>query len=239
MAVGYIRLHRQIQDHPIWTRGPASFGQAWVDLLMLAAWEPHSVHIKGETMLVERGDVVTSIRFLMKRWTWGSKKTQLFVRCLERDQMVSQKRHGSGRGSPSVFSIVNYDTYQADDDSGSTVQGTDRSTVRARLGHETKKVKKVKNKDTNSPLDGFEQFWKAYPKRKAKDAAEKAWRTVGAGNGLLPAILAAVETQKSSVDWKREDGRFIPYPATWLNQRRWQDEPTQPVVEDLHAEDAE
>jgi hypothetical protein len=150
-AGGYVRAYRQIQDHPLGAKEPACPRWAWVDLIMLAAWEPHFVHVKAETVLVDRGDVVASIRFLMRRWRWGSGRTQRFVRVLERDRMVIEKRHGSGHGSPSIFSIVNYDLYQRPDDSGGTGSGTGSGTVAARLRHETKKGKKVKKTTTTSP----------------------------------------------------------------------------------------
>ena len=25
-------------------------------------------------------------------------------------------------------------------------------------------------------------------------------------------------------DWKKQNGKYIPYPSTWLNQKRWEDE---------------
>ena len=37
-------------------------------------------------------------------------------------------------------------------------------------------------------------------------------------------MLAALEQQRQSHDWQKEGGRYIPYPATWLNQGRWEDE---------------
>ena len=35
--------------------------------------------------------------------------------------------------------------------------------------------------------------------------------------------MAAIEVAKESADWKKEGGKYIPYPATWLNNRRWED----------------
>ena len=41
---------------------------------------------------------------------------------------------------------------------------------------------------------------------------------------LFQTIMDAVEKQKESDDWKDEDGRYIPYPATWLERKGWEDE---------------
>jgi hypothetical protein len=78
--------------------------------------------------------------------------------------------------------------------------------------------------------EGFVQFWRAYPKRKAKEAARRAWHKLAPSADLLPVILVAIQRQKLSSDWQREDGRFIPHPASWLNQRRWEDEAGQPAA---------
>ncbi len=66
----------------------------------------------------------------------------------------------------------------------------------------------------------FERFWSAYPKKVGKQAAEKAFRRVKEDISVL---LSAVEKQKHTDQWCRENGRYIPNPATWLNQGRWED----------------
>lgn len=74
----------------------------------------------------------------------------------------------------------------------------------------------------------FEKFWEAYPKRKGKNPARKSFRRLQATEELLGILLSAIEREKQSEQWTRDDGRYIPYPATWLNQRRWEDEPSDP-----------
>ena len=39
-------------------------------------------------------------------------------------------------------------------------------------------------------------------------------------------MSAALKAQRASEEWRRDNGRAIPYPSTWLNNRRWEDEPT-------------
>ena len=41
---------------------------------------------------------------------------------------------------------------------------------------------------------------------------------------MFDKIMAAVKAAKVSKQWNRDDGQFIPNPATWLNQGRWDDE---------------
>ena len=73
-------------------------------------------------------------------------------------------------------------------------------------------------------VEGFAEFWKAYPKKIGKDAAEKAWNRKARSPETVKAILEAVRVQIESDEWKKEGGQFIPYPTTWLNQGRWKDE---------------
>lgn len=73
-----------------------------------------------------------------------------------------------------------------------------------------------------TPQGGFDKFWAAYPKKVGKGAAEKAFAKAPI-NGHLADVLTALERQKHSEQWRRDGGQFIPNPATWLNQRRWED----------------
>lgn len=70
----------------------------------------------------------------------------------------------------------------------------------------------------------FERFWAAYPKKAAKKAAEKAFHKLNPDETLFANILAAVDNQKDWDQWNRDGGKYIPNPATWLNQSRWEDE---------------
>ena len=64
----------------------------------------------------------------------------------------------------------------------------------------------------------FDEFWAAYPKHRGKKDAQKAFKKVKPSD--VDKILSALEAQKRA--WN--DPQFIPYPATWLNGERWEDE---------------
>ncbi len=70
----------------------------------------------------------------------------------------------------------------------------------------------------------FEIFWKVYPKRKSKGKAEKAFEKVNPDEQLLQIMLSAIEQAKKSDDWQKASGQYIPYPATWLSAKGWEDE---------------
>lgn len=73
----------------------------------------------------------------------------------------------------------------------------------------------------------FEKFWNIYPKKKSKGDAEKAWTKINPNEHLVETILRAVQRAMTSDDWMKEAGKYIPYPATWLNRKGWEDEYTQ------------
>lgn len=86
---------------------------------------------------------------------------------------------------------------------------------------------KEKEKEKEKEKDLFAQFWAAYPKRKDKAKAQKAFAKLHPNEQLLAEILAALDWQKQSADWARDGGQYIPYATTYLNGRRWEDEPPQ------------
>ncbi len=73
-------------------------------------------------------------------------------------------------------------------------------------------------------LHEFNAFWDAYPKKRGKGNAVKAWNNVVTGKEVIYEIMEALESARKCKDWSRDKGQFIPYPATWLNGRRWQDD---------------
>ena len=89
--------------------------------------------------------------------------------------------------------------------------------------NDTKEKEKVKEKEK----DLFAQFWAAYPKRKDRAKAQKAFAKLHPDEQLLTEILAALDWQKKTPDWLKDGGQFVPYAATYLNGRRWEDEPPQ------------
>ena len=70
----------------------------------------------------------------------------------------------------------------------------------------------------------FGIFWMNYPRKIGKGAAEKVWFKIKGDDELFDKIVRAVNEQKNGQSWTRDNGIYIPHPATWLNQRRWEDE---------------
>lgn len=81
-------------------------------------------------------------------------------------------------------------------------------------------------------MQGFAEFWRLYPRKVGKGAAERAWpKALAAVDGDVEAIVGAVKVGLSLGDFDlRENARFCPHAATWLNGKRWLD-----GLEDIEA----
>lgn len=66
--------------------------------------------------------------------------------------------------------------------------------------------------------DLFAEWYTKYPKKVDKDKARRAWDKLKVTEELFTAIMQGLER------WLKEwdDPKFIPYPAVWLNNRRWE-----------------
>ena len=87
----------------------------------------------------------------------------------------------------------------------------------------------IKDNNKNTPIAPcadahFDLFWSAYPRHVDKQRARKAWAKLKPDEALVETILRAVKAQAACEQWTRDGGAYIPYPATWLNGRRWEDE---------------
>ena len=72
----------------------------------------------------------------------------------------------------------------------------------------------------NKYIDRFDEFWKAYPRKVSKGAAEKAWNKIKPNDETVTLMIKAISAQKLS----EVEEKFIPYPASWLNATKWLDE---------------
>lgn len=80
--------------------------------------------------------------------------------------------------------------------------------------------------------DAFAQFYAAYPRKRARLDAEKAWKQVSQREpNLLALCLSALEWQRNLPQWRKEGGQFTPYPASYLRSGQFYDDPPAAVVD--------
>ena len=228
---GWVKIHRRLLDHPVWTSGPFSRGQAWIDLILLTNHKPGHIRKQGARIELCRGDCGWSEVELGKRWGWSRGKVRRFLDELENDKMLSKKRYNERDTRTCSLTITNYTQFQGNEDGDGTGDGTGdgQATVQAtdRRRYKNKNEKNVKNekKEPETGIDPeFIQFWTAYPRKLKKADALKAWQRA-MRKPPIDYILEQLEKWKASGDWTKEGGRYVPHPTTWINGERWNDEP--------------
>ena len=118
-----------------------------------------------------------------------------------------------------MVSIVNWESYQVEN-----LEKKVKNTNQTPTKHQPNTTNNNDNNDNNIYTGSFLTFWGAYPRKKKKGDAFKAWKALRVNNGLLGTMIDAIKAQKKTLDWKKDGGQFIPYPATWLRARGWEDE---------------
>lgn len=91
---GWISLYRQIQDNWIWkSNEPFDKRSAWIDLLLMVNHQKEEIDFDNTKVIVERGQRITSLEALGKRWGWSRHKVSNFLNRLEMERNV-----GTGKG---------------------------------------------------------------------------------------------------------------------------------------------
>jgi hypothetical protein len=99
------------------------------------------------------------------------------------------------------------------------------ASARVNSGIDPQVGREGKGKEGNArDASAFETFWKAYPKKEAKKDAQSAFAKLNPNPELMVVILAAIATKSASFDWTKENGKYVPLPASWLRAERWTDE---------------
>lgn len=70
--------------------------------------------------------------------------------------------------------------------------------------------------------ENFSKFWSEYPKKISKKKTEQVFDKIKPE--LFESIMAGLDKWNKTEQWTKDGGQFIPYPTTWLNQERWNDE---------------
>jgi hypothetical protein len=97
------------------------------------------------------------------------------------------------------------------------------STALADCQHVAPKSSSEKSREETEIEQAFESFWSAYPSKVAKPTALKEFKAVKAHKHMV-SILENIDRRKSGDGWQKDGGKWIPNPAKYLKERRWEDE---------------
>ena len=109
--IGWVKVHREIQDNWLWKDTPFSRGQAFIDLIMMVNHEDKKIMFNGTLTEVKRGSTITSIRKLSDKWGWSKGKVDHFLKQLQNNETLTYKKDTK----KTVIILENYDLYQSQD----------------------------------------------------------------------------------------------------------------------------
>ena len=224
MAVtgGFIQLHRKIVEWE-WYSNTNTF-RLFVHCLLMANFTDG----RFEGKEIKRGQFVTSLDQLAKQTSLSVRQVRVALDHLILTGELTNKSYTKYR----VITVVKYDAYQNNDKQIDNQVTNKRQTndnqmtdKRQQYNNNNNNNKEIMEKGNNNITCLFDQFWKAYPRKESKPTAKKAFEKIKPDEELLQKMLTAIERFKKTDQWQEDGGRFIPHPSTWLNQRRWEDEP--------------
>lgn len=239
MAGGFIALHRQILNWE-WYSDINTF-RLFTHLLLKANF------VEGcfQGVQILRGQLVTSVTRLASETCLTERQVRVSLKHLQMTGEVTSK----STNRYTVITIVKYDDYQFNDkqnDKPTTgemsdgCQSNDKQVTREmsdgcqRYNNNNNPITQQGKKDdpltplyppvAGGKVDLFDKFWAAYPRKVSKPQAKSAWKKLRVDEEMLEEILASLEKWKASYGWQKNNGQFIPYPATWLNNHQWEDD---------------
>jgi len=229
---GYYIKARIIQESEICCM-PPHYREIWDWLLMNANHKDCKVRgrvIKRGQLLCSSSDVLNGLAWKVGYRLERYKITDYenTMKFLRRRGMIATTRTGRGI----IVTICNYDYYQnpKNYECRNGYRNEYRPCAEPVPNHiqELKNGKNDKNdkKKEKELLELFNKFWKLYPNRKGKESARKRWLKLQPDKELFETIMQAVKAQIAWRDnaLKNEFRPEWPNPATWLNQKRWEDE---------------
>lgn len=216
-ANGYIKLYRKLLDNPIVCKDPDHLA-VWIYLLLNATHKQKKMMFEGKVITLNPGQLITGRKSISTQIKVSESKVQRVLKLLESEQQIEQQTTPRNR----LITVVSWQEYQSGEQQIEQQVNNNRTTTEQQLNTN----KNDKNGRSSIYAQKFEQFYAKYPKKKAKQAAVKAWGKLKPDDALFAQIMKGLDNHIRSEDWSKDDGQFIPYPATWLNGRRWEDEVT-------------
>lgn len=224
MHRGYVKYWRKSIDHALFKK--PLLWHFWQYCLIKASRNERDVFINGIMVSIPAGSFVFGRKVASIETGLSEQQIRTALKHFEKLENLTIKT----TNKYSIISIINWDVYQEH-------QPADQPTDQPIINQQSTTDKKVEKgrRDMSCPTDpkktesiypeNFLAFWSLYPKKTGKGAAYKAYLAIKGQRPSLSTITKALEWQCRSEQW--QDARYIPNPATWLNQRRWDDEPTE------------
>jgi hypothetical protein len=168
----------------------------------------------GRMVGAKAGEIVRWQAELEQAGVYDREGDMIVSRRMVRDETVRRLRAEGGKlgGNPALM-----DNHKDTDKVGDKVNHQPNLTPTPSSSSSSSRSKSL-SADADP---AFARFWLAYPRKTQKQKALQSFAKLKPDELLLATILDALDGHKRSEQWQRG---VIPHPATWLNQRRWDDE---------------
>lgn len=205
MADGWIKTHRKVMSHWLYQEKPFDRYHAWEDLLLSAGYE-QTTSLHGNNLLtVERGQLVTSLRALGKRWGWNQEKVRRFLNLLVSDAMIKVECDTT----KTLISIENWDFYQSLNED--LCHDCDTTVTRTRHPLYKKNIKNIAHCANESVCEPsgqsveelFASLWKLYPEKKGKAHVSKKSKLALMDYGYDQIARCIERYRESKLDWQQ------------------------------------
>lgn len=245
---GCFLMARTIFQSAIWKKHPQCFRL----FFWLIGNANHADGYKYKGRELSQGQLITTYALIADALSYyfnrelikpSMKEIRIMLSWLQSEGMITIKpltdwvsldngEQGQNKGRPTVrtrayvgllITVIKYEPYQLLE----SYKGRHKGRPSVEQGQTINNKYKKKEKHMRESDDGFASFYESYPVRKGKQPALKAWSKLNPGEDLKQTIMEAIENQRRHKAELKERNQFCPewpYPATWLNQHRWEDE---------------
>jgi hypothetical protein len=249
---GFIKLYRKTIESPVFQN--AGLFKLWMWCLMKAnhkgQWVPVKTGKGGAEIWINPGQFIFGRKSVAKELKMSPSTIRNRIYKLEKMGNITMQ----GATQYSLITLTSWEFYQGtskkrtpkghpknkkkDTQSNEEIQISHsfqdeglkkRPPQKQKKGHK-QEVYYYKNNNIHIYSSNFLNFYDLYPRHEAKKKAWEAWQKIEKTEDmktLLPVILDAVKMQQQVKKDAKAKGEFVPewpYPATWLNGRRWEDE---------------
>lgn len=240
---GYVKIYRRLKDWEWYS--DANTTRVYLHILLTA--NHRTVRFKGAN--IKKGQCLLSVEKMTEALRMSRQSARTALQHLISTNEITTKPTKAG----TLITVVNWDNYQDVESADNrtvnqrgnrqlTRYQPDSNQILTTYQPDTNQISTTNKNDKNdknniytplTPQEGkgasvqeerFEQVWKEYPKKVAKQYARKAWNRIKPDGELFEKMLKALKEQKKSEQWQKDNGRFIPNPATWLNGGYWDNE---------------
>lgn len=209
MDKSWIKLYRKMQDH--WVYKNPNYTNIWLAILWGTNWKQSKVLVHGKLVIVERGEILTSIRTLAQQSHTSEKSVRNFLKHAEVDAMILPKK-----GTATThFIVLNYNDLQEQQ----LTEGHTEGTARAQQGHYHKKVRSKEGKNIEQ-IDSVSMRSRAFTRPSFEemaayfqelgsthDEAQKCFDHYTA-NGWKVGKNAMKDWKATARNWNRNKGKF-------------------------------